>query len=108
MMEHSIQSRTKPLSCALLMSLLSLFATVAVPLHAQVHLLPAPREAHFGATAPVPPELVVNTPGHNSEDLFAAHDLEQAWKSAAHDKSLHRAYRVDLLGRGAAPDNGLD
>jgi hexosaminidase len=102
-MAHSIQSISKSLPCALLMSLLSLFATVAVPLHAQVHLLPAPREAHFGATAPLPPELMVNTPGHDSEDLFAAHDLELAWKSAAHDNSLHTAYRVDLLRRDAAP-----
>lgn len=101
-MTHAIQPRSILSLWALL---LSVFAAVGVPLYSQanlppasqVRLLPAPREAHFGATTPVPPEPVIDVPGHDSEDLFAAHDLEQAWKSAAHDNSVHTAYRIDLL-----------
>ncbi|MGD0939231.1 MAG: glycoside hydrolase family 20 zincin-like fold domain-containing protein [Terracidiphilus sp.] len=107
MMAYAIQPRSKLIPCVLLPSLLVLFATVAAPLHAQANLLPSPREAHFGATTPVPPELAVNIPGHDSEDLFAAHDLEQAWKSAAHDGSSHTAYRVDLLRTDTNPAKAL-
>lgn len=107
MMTRALQSRSKLLPRVLILGLSILFAAVSVRLQAQVNLLPAPREAHFGATTPVPAKLVVNIHGHDSEDLFAAHDLEQAWKSAAHDDSLHRAYRVDLLRSDSAPAKAL-
>ncbi|MEI9968142.1 MAG: hypothetical protein WDM87_05765 [Terracidiphilus sp.] len=48
-----------------------------------IRLLPAPREAHFGETTPLPDKIVVVVPGHDAEDEFAARDLEDALKRVA-------------------------
>jgi hexosaminidase len=74
----------------------------------QVKLLPAPREANFGQTADLPAKIQVVVPGHDAEDEFAAHDLEDAIKriTPSADDS-HAAgqlpYRVTLL-RTDSPD----
>jgi hypothetical protein len=67
---------------------------------AQVHLLPVPREANFGATTPLG-AIQVTVPDHNEDDLFAAKDLEAAARSIASQKELPAkpgsVYRVSLL-----------
>jgi hypothetical protein len=50
---------------------------------ASVHLLPAPREAHWGAPVELPAHIAVLAPGRNPEDQFAASDLEEAIKQLA-------------------------
>ena len=72
------------------------------PAQAQVHLLPAPREAHFGAATPLPAKIAVSVPGHDASDEFAAGDLEEAVKQskASQDGPVaHDAvpFRVTLL-----------
>ena len=68
-----------------------------------VKLLPAPREAHFGDAADLPPRILVTAPGRDSQDEFAAHDLEDAIKQMAaaqdesHSDAAKPAYRVTLL-----------
>ncbi|MGH9604767.1 MAG: glycoside hydrolase family 20 zincin-like fold domain-containing protein [Terracidiphilus sp.] len=64
---------------------------------AQIHLLPAPREAHFAQTTPLAAKILVEVPGHNSEDEFAADDLKDAVKNLAPDGDRHGDYRVLLL-----------
>ena len=79
---------------------------VSAPASAQVewHLLPAPREAHFGATVDLPARIVVSAPGRNAEDDFAARDLEDAMKAGAakQDGPASAAYRVVLLRTDSA------
>src|ERR1700679_3110537 len=50
---------------------------------AQVHLLPAPREAHFQGETALPARIAVSVPGHDAEDAFAARDLEEAVRESA-------------------------
>jgi len=75
---------------------------VQAPAQTQIHLLPAPREAHFGAATPLPAKIAVSVPGHDASDEFAASDLEEAVKQskASQDGPVaHDAvpYRVTLL-----------
>jgi hexosaminidase len=75
------------------------------PSHAlsQVHLLPAPREAHFSGEIPLPEHLFVEAVSHDAEDEFAARDLEEADHQPAmpvHSGPL--GYRV-LLMRATSP-----
>ena len=63
----------------------------------QVHLLPAPREAHFGAPAGLPARMIVLVPGRAPEDEFAAHDLEDALKQLPPGGARYGIYRVVLL-----------
>ena len=83
-----------------LVTLLTITVGISVPASAQVHLLPAPREANFGATTPLG-AILVSVPGHNEDDQFSAKDLEAAVKSVASQKELPAkpasAYRVSLL-----------
>src|SRR6185437_6238198 len=44
----------------------------------EIHLLPAPREAHFVGAVDLPSKVVVTAPGREAEDEFAAKDLEEA------------------------------
>ena len=97
-------------SAAALVSLL----TPAAAAQAQVHLLPAPREASFGATVDLPSRIVVSVPVHNEQDEFAAHDLEDAAKlikpSDAADgraAAASTAYRVVLLRTDSAQAKAL-
>jgi hypothetical protein len=74
---------------------------------AQVKLLPAPREAHFGQTADLPARILVDVPGRDAEDEFAAHDLENAIKRIAPSADESHAstqlpYRLTLLRRDSA------
>ncbi len=81
----------------LAVSLLLACSTVAAA-PVSVHLLPAPREAHFTGQATLPGRIAVSVPGHNADDEFAAHDLEEAVKEIAPPGEQHgRAYRVTLL-----------
>ncbi|HUA91288.1 MAG TPA: glycoside hydrolase family 20 zincin-like fold domain-containing protein [Terracidiphilus sp.] len=82
---------------------------------AQVHLLPAPREARFGATVDLPARIIVSVPVHNAEDEFAAHDLEDAiqqMQPAEHQEGKRAAsaqlpYRVLLLRRDSVSAKAL-
>jgi hypothetical protein len=68
-------------------------------------LLPAPREANFGQTTPLPDKILVVVPGHDAEDEFAARDLEEAIKRVAPAVDVPRAaqppYRITLLRSGS-------
>ena len=52
-----------------------LLATSAIA-QSPLHLLPAPREAHFTATTNLPEKITVAVPARDPEDEFAAHDLD--------------------------------
>jgi len=83
------------------------FATFSAA-QTQIRLLPAPREVHFGETTDLPVKILVTVPGHDSQDEFAARDLESAIKLIAPDAVASRAdaakppYRVALLRTGSA------
>ena len=62
--------------------LLLAFSTLAAA-QTQVRLLPAPREAHFGAMTSLPATIEVSVPGRDAADEFAASDLEDAIKQTA-------------------------
>jgi len=84
-----------------LLLILSVLAFCAAEAQVPVHLLPAPREASFGATVDLPPRILVSVPVRNEQDEFAARDLEDAWKLAgSSDAEASRGaavYRVTLL-----------
>ena len=92
-------------SAFLLAASLPAFPAQSAPAAAppQVKLLPAPRESHFDGTADLPSRIQVVVPGRDSQDEFAARDLEDAIKqmSPASDDSpagaARPAYRVTLL-----------
>jgi hexosaminidase len=90
------------------LALLLAFPAISV---AQIHLLPAPREAHFGPETALPSAVAVSVPGHDAEDEFAARDLEEALHQKAQaGPSLNAAkpaYRVLLLRTGAAEAKAL-
>ena len=73
-----------------------------------VRLLPAPREAHFGPATELPARIQVVVPGHDAEDEFAAHDLEEAIKQIAPPADASRAdaakppYRIALVRTDSA------
>jgi hexosaminidase len=66
---------------------------------AQVRLLPAPREMHFAGETALPATIAIGVPGHNAEDEFAGHDLEEAVKASglAGRKNAGAIYHVELL-----------
>jgi hexosaminidase len=76
------------------LALVFAFSTLAA---AQVRLLPAPREAHFGGMTPLPAKILVSVPGRNADDEFAARDLEEAAKLGAPADRSTAFYRVVLL-----------
>lgn len=90
-------------SVSLVAAALVLMSSTLAAAQAQIHLLPAPREAHFGPTTALPARIAVEVPGRNPEDEFAAHDLEDAIKSVAKEAASNRDgvrkgnYRVVLL-----------
>jgi hypothetical protein len=88
--------------CAVL-ALLFAISTLAA---AQIRLLPAPREAHFGQETVVPATIAVSVPGHDAEDAFAARDLEDAVKKAGTGQSK-AVFRVVLLRTGSAEAKAL-
>ena len=60
---------------------LAAFSVVAIAapglVHAEVHLLPQPREVHLQGEIEIPSGVRAEVPGHDPEDEFAAHDLEE-------------------------------
>jgi hypothetical protein len=73
----------------------------------QIRLLPAPREAHFSGETSSPATLDVQVPGHDSEDEFAASDLEQAAGQPESTHHAHLGYRVVLLRTGSTEAKAL-
>ena len=71
---------------------------------AQIYLLPAPREVHFGEKTSLPVKIEVLVPGHDAADEFAADDLKDAIKQLAPAESARPGvfYRINLL-RSDAP-----
>jgi len=96
---HPTTLSLHPRSAAFAALALLVASSPMISAQTQVYLLPAPREAHFGATAPLPARIVVEVPGHNAEDEFAARDLEDAVKQTApaQGREEHEEYRVVLL-----------
>ena len=88
---------------------LALLSAGSVLAGAQVHLLPAPREAHFESTTALPARVVVSVPVRNVEDEFAARDLEEAVKqiAPARSRDAGAAYRVVLLRTGSTVAKAL-
>ena len=89
---------------------------IALPFAAvsQVHLLPAPRQAHFTGESALPQSIVTSVPGHNAEDEFAARDLEEAANLAMPAVAGNEgpgdekeAYRVVLLRADSAEAKAL-
>jgi hypothetical protein len=78
-------------------------------LASQIRLLPAPREAHFDGEISVPETVTVSVPGHDAEDEFAAGDLKEALKQAAHAKAgaENSGFRIVLLRAGSAEGKAL-
>ena len=90
----------------------ALILTLPVFASAQLRLLPAPREAHLGAPAPLPARIVVLVPGHDESDEFAARDLEDAVRQGAAKQGAPATraaeiYRVTLLRTDAATAKAL-
>jgi hypothetical protein len=83
---------------------LLIFGSFAV---AEPHLLPAPREAHFGPVAPLPTQIAVSIPGRAAADEFAARDLEEFLGAAATKTAAPGAYRVELLRAESAAAKAL-
>ena len=73
-----------------------------------IRLLPAPREPHFTGTADLPAKILVVVPGRDSQDEFAARDLEEAIKQVPPSSddpaknSPNPPYRVTLLRNDSA------
>jgi hexosaminidase len=78
------------------------FLSFSTAAQTQVRLLPAPREAHFGAATQLPAKIDVLVPGRDAADEFAARDLEDALKQLPSAGRTVGIYRVQLL-RADAP-----
>jgi hexosaminidase len=101
-MSCSNQNKSSILERGLLLTAAALLVLAPSLGHSQVRLLPAPREAHFSGETPLPERLSVEVIGHDAEDEFAAHDLEEAAHPpapAAHTTPL--GYRVTLMRTGS-------
>ncbi len=103
--------RNIPVSAAAALIIIAAQAAVA---QSPVHLLPAPREASFGAAVDLPSRIVVSVPVRNEQDEFAAHDLEDAIKflkpaeaAAGRAATAAAAYRVTLLRTDSAQAKAL-
>src|SRR5580658_7198395 len=81
----------------------------------QIHLVPAPRQAHFGAAVDLPERILVSVPVHNEADEFAARDLEDAIAQMAKTDpgeqtrtgAVTPSYRVTLLRTDSAAAKAL-
>ncbi|HTW81988.1 MAG TPA: glycoside hydrolase family 20 zincin-like fold domain-containing protein [Terracidiphilus sp.] len=109
-MSQSRFSPIRPLHFAFTVSALSLLVPFAARAQdqppaqpaAQVHLLPAPREASFKGQTGTLGHITVAVPGRDEQDLFAARDLEDAIKQV--EKTGARANHGEEAGpRGGAP-----
>ena len=81
----------------------ALLFALPLQLTGQVHLLPAPREAHFSGETSLPQMVTVSVPGHDAEDEFAARDLKEGLDQAAHaDSAAASGFEVVLLRSGSA------
>jgi hexosaminidase len=99
------QKRSSLLEHALLWTAATLLVLAPSLALSQVRLLPAPREAQFAGEASLSNTTEVTVPGHDPEDLFAAHDLEEAAKSLTKSQAQNAgvAYRVVLM-RTTSPE----
>jgi len=79
---------------------LAAIAAVSGFAQAQVHLLPQPREAHFSGEVALPAGILVEAPGGDPEDEFAAKDLEEASGGLA--SKSDGGYKVVLLRAASA------
>ncbi|MFP5248608.1 MAG: glycoside hydrolase family 20 zincin-like fold domain-containing protein, partial [Acidobacteriota bacterium] len=82
--------------------LLAGFTSAAASAQTGIQLLPAPREARFGASIDLPARIVVDVPVKNVEDGFAAQDLEQAIAALPPGGRAGLPYRIVLLREGSA------
>jgi hypothetical protein len=81
----------------------------------QIHLVPAPRQAHYGAAVDLPERILVSVPVHNEADEFAARDLEDAIAQMAKTDpgeqtrtgAVTPSYRVTLLRTDSAAAKAL-
>ena len=87
---------------ALLLLAAGLVLSPAAAAQGGIDLLPAPREAHFGAAIDLPSRIVVVVPVKNVEDEFAAKDLEKAIADLPAGGQPGLPYRVLLLREGSA------
>lgn len=90
------QTPLRTVVCVAVVSSLIAMAACAGAQAAQPSLLPMPREVHWGAPIDLPARIVVSVPGRNTEDEFAARDLEDAVAQ------MHAASAPDLPVRGVA------
>ena len=91
---HFLSSLSRAAACITAFLLAgSAFALAQAP----VHLLPAPRETHFGQNVSLPDKIAVAVPGHDPQDEFAASNLEDALKDLPPAGDHRGEYRVDLL-----------
>lgn len=90
-----------PAAAALLLLASGLALSPMAAAQAGIHLIPAPRDAHWGATIDLPARIEVLVPAKNVEDEFAARDLEEAIKDLAPDARRSLPYRVVLLREGS-------
>ena len=106
---RSVPPSIIPLLAAAALVLSSSVARAQAP----VHLLPAPREVHLGATIELPARMIVSVPERNPEDEFAAQDLQAAIKLLAPPGAPTAAaaqrlpYRVVLLRRDSPEAKAL-
>ena len=74
---------------------------------AETHLLPQPRETHLSGEVALAHGIHVTAPGGNADDLFAAHQLEEAAHAAGVSAAGAGAYSVTLLRSDAAEGKQL-
>src|SRR5580658_3531806 len=107
-MSRSNQNMSSLLERGLFLTSAAILVLTPLLARSQVHLLPAPREAHFSGETPLPERLFVEVIGHDAEDEFAAHDLEETAHQPAmpvHTGSL--GYRVVLMRTGSPEAKSL-
>jgi hexosaminidase len=92
LLHSSLRARTAQWLLASGLALSSIAAA-----QAGIHLIPAPREAHFGASIDLPARIIVLAPVNSVEDEFAAKDLEEAAAALPPGGRAGLPYRVVLL-----------
>jgi hexosaminidase len=96
------RSDVSSLSIGMVLAALAMGVAGRAAAQAPASLLPAPREAHFGAVTELPARIEAIVPGRAPEDEFAAHGLEDAVKELGPGGSAYGVYRVVLLRTGSA------
>jgi hypothetical protein len=104
-----LHSKRTPIARGAVYGAVALLFALPISCLAQVHLLPAPREAHFGEATALPLTVIVSVPSHDPDDEFAARDLKDALRQIqpAKARAAKAAYRVVLLRTGSAEAKAL-